>query len=50
LGESDLLEVVVGRRPWCGTLGFDTGKLVRRQYARVKVVEEIFFIEGGGGA
>jgi len=50
LGESDLLEVVVGRRPSCDTLGFDTGKPVKRQYTRAKVVDEIFFIEGGGSA
>jgi len=48
LGESDLLEVVVGRRPWCDTLGFDAGKLINRQCTRGKVVDEFFFIEGGG--
>jgi hypothetical protein len=39
-------EVIERNREY--TLDFDTGKLTDRRYTRAKVIDEIFFIEGGG--
>jgi hypothetical protein len=50
LGEFYREHADIIERSWILTLDFQTGEPTQRRYSRAKIIDMIFFIEGGGSS